>query len=315
LLKILVTGACGYIGSHLCERLIDLGHKVTGIDCFTDYYDINQKKLNQADIESKGVVLYRADLSKDDLFNAVKDANVVYHLAAQPGISAKTPFELYEKNNIIATHKLLESIKNNPPKMFVNVSTSSVYGLNADKPETFPGEPASYYGVTKLAAEQLVLSYWREGYIKACSIRLFSIYGPRERPEKLFPQLIKAILRDQIFPLYEGSRSHIRSYTYVRDAIDGLVSILKCLDKVNGEIFNIGTDKTITTGDAIKIVENILNKKAKFEIKPRRPGDQFKTQAVIEKARSILGYIPQIAPEEGLKETVKWYQKNLEKLS
>jgi UDP-glucuronate 4-epimerase len=311
-MKIIVTGSAGFIGSHLSERLASLGHEVTGIDSYTDYYSRALKELNAKDIYEKGVPTLEIDLTKDHLEKIVKDADIIYHLAAQPGISASTPFDVYMNNNIIATHNLLEAVrKSDKLKCFINIATSSVYGAHATDTEETPPKPTSNYGVTKLAAEQLVLSYFRDKNLPACSLRLFSVYGERERPEKLYPKLIKSILDDEEFPLFEGSENHLRSYTYVGDIIDGFVAVLENLDKSIGEIFNIGTDTAITTGEGIRIVEDILGKKAKISVKPKRPGDQEKTQANIEKARKVLNYNPQTKPQEGLQKEVVWYKEKV----
>lgn len=311
-MKILVTGAAGFIGSHLAERLASLGHAVTGLDCLTDFYSRALKELNVQDVESRGVQILPLDLAADDLDQAVRGVEVVYHLAALPGLSATTPFETYARNNITATYRLLEAVLQSPSLQgFVNISTSSVYGTFATGPEATEPRPTSYYGVTKLAAEQLVLAYQRTLGLPACSMRLFSVYGPRERPEKLYSKLIRAILEDQAFPLYEGSEQHLRSYTYVADIVDGLVVALDHLDMCVGEILNLGTDKTITTGEGIRIVEEIIGQRARLVRTPKRAGDQLQTQANIDKARQLLGYHPTTEPREGLARQVDWYKEKL----
>jgi len=309
-MNILVTGAAGFVGSHLAERLIDLGHTVLGLDCFTDYYARALKELNARQIQKKGVEFLPLDLAEDDLAPAVKDVEIVYHVAAQPGISAMTTFETYVRNNITATYRLLEAVKPSPAlRGFINISTSSVYGADATGDETTEPKPTSYYGVTKLAAEQLVLAYTREQGLPACSIRLFSVYGPRERPEKLYTKLIRCILKEEEFPLFEGSEHHLRSYTYVGDSIDGLVAVLDHLDECIGEIFNIGIDTAVTTGEALRTVEKVAGKPGKFVTVPRRAGDQLKTHANIEKARRVLGYNPTTLLEDGVEKAVEWYKQ------
>jgi UDP-glucuronate 4-epimerase len=311
-MKILVTGAAGFIGSHLAEKLVDLGHTVVGLDCFTDYYPRILKEQNAGDIKSKGVELLELDLSEDDLAGAVEGVDVVYHLAAQPGISSKVSFETYVKNNIVATERLLKAVENSPSlKLFVNVCTSSVYGALATVPETAEPKPTSYYGVTKLAAEQLVLARQRDKRFPGCSVRLFSVYGERERPEKLYPLLIKSILTGKSFPLFEGSDKHLRSYTYVGDIVKGLLSLLTSPQEYVGEIFNLGLDTTMTTGEGIKIVEEIIGEPARIETKPKRAGDQLKTQAIIDKARKFLNYDPSTHPREGLEKVVEWYKEKI----
>jgi nucleoside-diphosphate-sugar epimerase len=308
-MKILVTGAAGFVGSHLAERLGRLGHTVRGLDCLTDYYALSLKQLNVQDITSQGVEFSALDLAEDDLAPAVDGVDVVVHCAAQPGLSATSTFETYVRNNITATYRLLEAVQSSPTlRGLIYVSTSSVYGAIATGGEETEPRPTSYYGVTKLAAEQLALSYHRTGGVPACSLRLFSVYGPRERPEKLYSKLIRAILEDRAFPLYEGSEHHQRSYTYVGDIINGFAAVLENLDRCAGEIINVGTDATITTGQGIQIVEEIIGKRANIVRVPKRAGDQLKTEANIEKARRLFGYEPMTTPEEGLRAQVDWYR-------
>ena len=311
-MNILVTGAAGFIGSHLAERLADLGHAVRGLDCLTDYYARSLKELNVEALERKGVTFLPLDLAVDDLTNAVEDVEFIYHPAAQPGISALVAFETYTRNNITATHRLLQAAKESPSlRGFVNISTSSVYGAFATGSEESEPKPTSYYGVTKLAAEQLALAFARDQGFPACSLRLFSVYGPRERPDKLYPKLIRALLQDEAVPLFEGCEQHRRSYTFVADVIDGMVTVLDKWERCVGEIFNIGTDKSITTGEGIRTVEEIIGKRVKVERKPKRAGDQKETRANIEKARRVLGYNPTTMPRQGLEQEVEWYKRHI----
>ncbi len=310
-MKILVTGAAGAIGSHVAEALVKEGHTVRGIDSFSPYYARALKDITVEDITKTGVQFVATDLVADDLDYVVEGADVIYHFAAQPGISAATPFSEYLNNNVLATHRLLEAAHRAQVKLFVNISTSSVYGKQASGDETSELKPASYYGVTKLAAEQLALAYARDGKVPAVSLRLFSVYGERERPEKLYHKLIRSIELGEEFPLHEGSEKHVRSYTHVEDAVRGCLAVLNHMDKVAGEIFNIGSDKTITTGEGIAIVERLMEKKARIAYKPARVGDQLETSANIQKARKVLGYDPKITPEEGLARQIAWYREKI----
>ncbi|WP_420643833.1 NAD-dependent epimerase/dehydratase family protein [Candidatus Leptofilum sp.] len=307
-MKIVVTGAAGFIGSHLAETLAKQGHTVVGIDSFTDYYAAQLKQANAEDVEAAGAVLRRLDLAKDDLSVALKDVEFVFHLAGQPGIAATVPLADYVRNNVVAIDNLLTGCqKQQSLRCFVNVSTSSVYGRHAYDPETEAPKPTSYYGVTKLAAEQLALAAHREKGFPACSLRIFSVYGPRERPEKLYPKLIRSILTDTPFPLFEGSKAHSRSYTFVGDIIEGFVSVLDRPEKVIGEIINLGSDVEMTTGEGIALIEQIMGKKAKLDIRPKRSGDQLHTCANIGKARELLGYASHTQLAEGLEAEVDWY--------
>lgn len=308
-MRILVTGAAGFIASHLCEKLRDLGHEVLGLDNFNDYYSPALKRLNASDLKAKGIDVIEIDLN-DNLQTVFQNPyDYIYHLAAQPGISAETPLSDYVTNNIFATQNLLDAVaKYNPNlKSFINIATSSVYGLVANVDENVPAKPISFYGSTKLAAEQLVLGQQRLGKLKACSIRLYSVYGPRERPEKLYTKLIENLYSDKPFPLFEGSVKHERSFTYVGDIVDGLVAIIGKEDIVNGEIINLGTDEVHTTQEGINLVEEIMHKKLIIDHKPARKGDQEKTSAVIDKARRLLGYEPKVTFKKGLEQQVQWY--------
>jgi nucleoside-diphosphate-sugar epimerase len=307
-MKIAVTGAAGFIGSHLAETLAKLGHEVVGIDSFTDYYAAELKQVNAEDIGAAGVTLHRLDLATDDLIPALDGVEFLFHLVGQPGISATTPLADYVRNNIVAMDKLLLACQEQSSmRCFVNVATSSVYGRHAYDSEDAAPKPTSYYGVTKLAAEQLALALHREKGFPACSLRIFSVYGPRERPEKLYPKLIRSILTDTPFPLFEGSETHSRSYTYVGDIIEGFVSLLDQPEKIIGEIINMGSDVEMTTGEGIALIEQIMGKKAKLDIRPKRPGDQLHTCANIGKARELLGYHPHTKLADGLKAEVEWY--------
>ncbi len=310
-MNVLITGAAGFIGSHMAEYLIEQGHTVYGVDNFSDYYDPSFKLQNRKDIERLGVQFIEIDLL-DDLKKVLsRDIEIVYHFAAQPGISPHTSFELYTRNNIQATQNLLDWALHlkHPLQMFVNISTSSVYGLEATSSEEVSAKPASDYGVTKLAAEQLVLAANRMKKIRACSIRLFSVYGPRERPEKLYTKLIKSIIEEKPFPLFKGSEHHLRSFTYVGDIVQGLGRVLERLDTCDGEIINLGNDQVYSTWEGIQLVEELLVKKAILELKESRAGDQLKTSANIDKARQLLDFKPSTSFREGLEHQINWYKR------
>lgn len=311
-MKILVTGAAGYIASHTAEHLQTMGHEVVGLDNFSDYYDVSLKQLNANALKAKGIEIEKIDLrSAEQLQSLPTDFDYIFHYAAQPGISATSTFEDYLDNNVIGTKNLLDfALKNKKLALFVNIATSSIYGIQATFDETEPPKPASFYGVTKLAAEQLVLASSRLGQLKACSLRLYSVYGPRERPEKLYTKLIANAFNNIPFPLYKGSESHLRSFTYVQDIVDGVVSVIGKEDIVNNEIINLGTEEENTTQQGIEIVEQILNKKIDLQIVEARTGDQLRTKAVIDKARKLLGYNPKTSLYEGLKAQVEWYREN-----
>ncbi|SFU64802.1 Nucleoside-diphosphate-sugar epimerase [Pustulibacterium marinum] len=308
-MKILITGIAGFIGSHVAEAFAEQGHEVFGVDNFNDYYDVGLKRMNAADVVSKGVKIIEANLHEDLSGILPESVDYIFHFAAQPGISASTSFSDYQKNNVWATHQLLEWTKKCSPnvKLFVNISTSSVYGRVANLKETELTLPVSNYGVTKLAGEQLALAEQRSGTMKACSLRLYSVYGPRERPEKLYTKLIKSIYEDLPFPLFEGSEKHSRSFTFVGDIVAAMLAVIGKEEILAGEIINIGSSAEHTTKEGIELIEKIIGKKAILETKPPRPGDQLRTTAIIDKAEELLGYSPNTSFEEGLRKQVAWY--------
>jgi nucleoside-diphosphate-sugar epimerase len=309
---VLITGAAGFIGSHTAERLKSLGHEVIGVDNFSPYYDIKLKQLNADTLKAKGISMINYDLRETNL-SSVLPTNIhyIFHYAAQPGISSTSTFEDYLSNNILATKNVIDyALECKDLKLFVNIGTSSIYGLEATFTEDVVPKPASHYGVTKLAAEQMVLQKSREKMLKACSLRLYSVIGPRERPEKMYTKLIDLGLKGEAFPLFEGSDTHLRSFTYVGDIVDGVVSVIGSEQKVDGEIINIGTEVEHTTQEGIEAVEKVLGKSIKIKIIPKRAGDQLRTKANIDKARKLLGYNPQTSLLDAVKYQVDWFKAN-----
>lgn len=313
-MRILVTGGAGYIGSNLAFLAKERGFDVLGVDGFTDYYDPAIKRNTAKGLEAAGVEVFEGDLT--DAASVMppwlEGVEAVVHLAGQPGISGATSWEDYQRNNVLATHRLVEAVRGVGTSVkFVNISSSSVYGLHAMDRESAAPKPASWYGVTKLAAEQEVMAAQRSTDFSACSLRLFSVYGERERPEKLFPKLIRAIDLDLEFPLFEGSLEHQRSFTYVGDVCEGILATLGNWDRADGEIFNLGTDQCFTTGEAIRIVEEIMGKKANLKIVPQRLGDQKATHANIDKIGSALGWAPKTSLKDGLTKMIDWYMSEV----
>ncbi|MHB1330550.1 MAG: NAD-dependent epimerase/dehydratase family protein [Minisyncoccota bacterium] len=307
-MKIVITGAAGAIGSHLAERLVTDGHEVVGIDALTPYYDPDLKQATGSILESKGIKMHYKNLLDHEVESLFEGAQAIFHMAAQPGISSSTPFDDYLNNNIVATQRVLEIARKLPKlEVFINASTSSVYGSVANGVETTHPTPTSNYGVTKLAAEQLALSYFRSLKLPVVNIRFFSVYGERERPEKFFFKLIKAMYEDVPITMFEGSENHVRSYTYISDIVNGCIEALKRRGEILGETFNLGNNKTSTTGEAMHIVEKLMGKKAIVKVVPKRLGDQLETAAKVDKARQMLGYTPEIDLVTGLKKEIDWY--------
>lgn len=310
-MKALVTGAAGFIGSHCAERLKEMDFDVVGIDNFSPYYSPDLKDRNAKHLQQAGIPIKIVDLREPKDFKDLDtDFDYIFHFAAQPGIASSSSFEDYLLNNLVATKNLIDfSLTCKKLKLFTNISTSSIYGLHATLTEDEAPEPASFYGVTKLAAEQLVLSKTREKQMKTCSLRLFSVYGPRERPEKLYTKLIGCGFFHQEFPLFEGSEDHVRSFTFVEDIIDGVVSVIGKEDLIDGQVINLGTEQEHSTGEGIAIVEKLLNTTIRKNKVPKRGGDQMFTKANIDKARRLLNYNPSTTLEEGLKQQIEWYRK------
>ena len=312
-MKVLITGIAGFIGSHTAERLNVMGHKVVGIDNFSSYYDVQIKRRTAQNLISKGIEIIEADLRTPITYETLdSDFDYVFHFAAQPGISAAVSFDEYFQNNVVGTQNLIEFLLHNNKtlQLFVNIATSSIYGKEAFYGEDKVPQPASNYGISKLTAEQLVLFQAREEKLKACSFRLYSVFGPRERPDKLYPKLIEAAYNGTSFSLFEGSEKHLRSFTFIDDIVDGIVSVIGKEDAVNKEVFNLGTEIESTTQQGIDCVERLTGKKINTIIVPKRAGDQLRTQTVIDKAREVLNYNPVTTLEVGIKKHIDWYLSN-----
>lgn len=310
-MKILVTGAAGFIGSHMSEKLAGMQHEVIGVDNLSSFYPKALKVLNLESMQDK-VAFIEADLTNADACNLLPaDTEYIFHFAAQPGLSEKSGFDEYLLNNVTATYNLLNFAKRlKHLKLFVNISTSSVYGLDATKDETAIPEPVSYYGITKLAAEQLVLAESRKKTLNACSLRLYSVYGPRERPDKLYTKLIRSALTNEPFTLVEGSLQHKRSFSFVGDIIDGIAAVIGRENIVNNEIINLGSNAQYTTQQGIDTVESLTGNTIKFEIIPPRTGDQTATKAIIDKAKRLLHYNPQTSLKDGVQQQLDWFKEN-----
>ncbi len=312
-MKIFITGAAGAIGSHVAEAFRAQGHEVAGIDNLDNYYAPTIKELNLRDVAQSGASVLRDDLVTADLQELISDdTEFIFHFAAQPGISAGTPFDHYIRNNLVATERLLRHANKLPHlKAFVYISTSSVYGKSARGSEDELPRPTSGYGVTKLASEQLALAQYRSQGLPVVALRLFSVFGPRERPEKLYHKLTHAILTGKPFALHEGSSAHVRSFTYVGDVVEAMQRVLERYPHAIGEIINIGSNTTRTTEEGIRAVESIIGERANLVMVPPRPGDQHETEAIIKKAEVLLGFTPKTSLEEGLAQQVEWHRMHL----
>jgi nucleoside-diphosphate-sugar epimerase len=304
----LVTGCAGFIGSHLCERLLADGHRVVGVDCFTAYYPRPIKDRNLAPVLSHPNFRFlELDLSADPLGDAVGRAEVVFHLAAMPGLNRSwTDFDLYARHNLTATHRLLEAVKGRPLRKFVYASTSSVYGKYASGDESLPTRPSSPYGITKLAGEQLCRVHHDEFGLPVVVLRYFSVYGPRQRPDMGYHLFIDAVLQGKPITL-TGDGLQVRGNTYIADCVEATV---RAADAMPGEVFNLGGGELTTVIEVIRRIERITGKTAVIERHPPRKGDQLATGADAGKLHRHLGWKPTTWLDEGLARQVEW-QKGL----
>ncbi|HDP70263.1 MAG TPA: NAD-dependent epimerase/dehydratase family protein [Actinobacteria bacterium] len=310
-MKMLVTGCAGFIGSHLSEKLCGMGEDVVGIDCFTDYYPKATKEANLEKLKGcKNFKFVEADLNEIDLELLLKDTDAVFHQAAQAGVRASwgKSFEIYTKNNILVTQKLLEAAKKSNLKKFIYASSSSVYGDAEKLPlkETNVPKPISPYGVSKLAAEHLCYLYWKNFGVPTVSLRYFTVYGPRQRPDMAFNKFIKAVLKGEEIVVY-GDGKQTRDFTFISDAIDANIAALELASA--GTIFNIGGGSRVFLIDAIKTIEELAGQKAKIKYIEKQKGDVRDTLADTSLAKSLIGYEPKVNLKEGLEEETKWMKK------
>ena len=299
-MECLVTGAAGFIGSHLCEKLLREGHRVVGLDCFTSYYPREVKERNLRHLRGqKGFTLFSVDLCKDDLTPYMQGLEWVFHLAAMPGlVKSWTHFDQYHQCNIVATQRLLEALKTcSNLNRVIYASTSSVYGKYASGDESLPLKPCSPYGVTKLAGENLCRVYWEEFDIPAVCLRYFSVFGPRQRPDMGYHKFIKAILNDEPITL-TGDGYQIRGNTFVSDCVD---ATLASVNAIPGEIFNVGGGELVTMWDVFRKIEIITGKKALIHQEAERPGDQKHSGADASKLTRHTGWKPKVGIDEGLR--------------
>jgi nucleoside-diphosphate-sugar epimerase len=304
-MRCVVTGAAGFIGSHLCERLLADGHAVTGVDCFTDYYPRTVKERNLAGLHGKPHFAFRElDLSAGVPADVVAGAEWLFHLAAMPGLTRSwLDFDLYNRHNLTATHRLLESIKGLPTlKRMIYASTSSVYGKYASGDESLPTRPSSPYGITKLAAEQLCGVYGAEFGVPCVVLRYFSVYGPQQRPEMGYHLFINAILKGTPITL-TGDGLQVRGNTFIADCVDATV---KATQAMPGETFNLGGGELVTVLEVLRKLERITGKTAIIERHPPRKGDQLATGADVSKFTRHVGWKPTTGIDEGLAKQVEW---------
>lgn len=306
-MKCLVTGAAGFIGSHLCERLLESGHAVVGVDAFIPYYPRTIKEANlKVFRENPSFIFHELDLRRDPLDHVLKGVEVVYHLAAMAGLTKSwTEFELYETCNLLATQRLAEEASQSPSlKRFLYGSTSSVYGRFSSGDETMPLQPISPYGVTKLAAENLCRAFAEEHGLPLVVLRYFSVYGPRQRPDMGYHKFIEALLNGQSIVVY-GDGQQARGNTYVTDCVGATIAAVQA---EVGETYNIGGGEVATVWEILNKLEIITDCRAKICHEPARPGDQRYTCADTNKLFRHLGWRPRIGLDDGLARQVDWHR-------
>ena len=312
----LVTGVAGFIGSNLAERLLQSGHTVVGVDAVTDYYSPELKRRNLSELLGRpGFSFHEENLLSANLGERLRGIDVVFHLAAQPGVrkSWGGTFATYLDNNVAATQRLLEAVRDVPITRFVFASSSSVYGTATDLPvrETTMPQPISPYGVTKLAAEHLCGVYAHAFGVPAVSLRYFTVYGPRQRPDMAFNRFVKAILDGAEIELY-GDGEQTRDFTFVSDAVAATVAAAGAdLDGGVGRVYNVGGGSRVTVNHVIGLLERITGKRARIVRRAAQPGDARDTFADCSAARADLGYQPAVALDAGLEALVRWQTSTL----
>lgn len=309
-MKCLVTGAAGFVGSHLCERLLQAGHAVTGVDAFIPYYPAELKEANLAgSLGHRWFAFHPVDLREAALEPLLDGIDVVFHLAAMPGLAKSwTDFDLYESCNVTATQRLLEAVRRLPRlHRFIYASTSSVYGRYGSGDETLPARPISPYGVTKLAAENLCRAYAEEHGLPLVVLRYFSVYGPRQRPDMGYNRFVRAILDGQAVTVY-GDGLQVRGNTYVTDCVDATMAAVQALP---GEIYNVGGGEAVTVWEILRKLEVLTGRRAAVRQDEARPGDQRYTAADTSKLFRHLGWRPRIGLDEGLARQLAWQQQTV----
>jgi nucleoside-diphosphate-sugar epimerase len=338
-MRALVTGAAGFIGSHLGERLLAHGCDVRGVDNFSPYYDRVQKEANLAVLAGdqppssvNGSLLTTAertpsgsraasgsasfefverDLRTDPLDELTEGVDVVFHLAGQPGVrlSWADGFDQYDSNNILATQRLLEAFRDRSIDRFVLASSSSLYGDAERYPtlETDLPRPRSPYGVTKLAAEYLCRTYADNWSVPSVILRYFTVYGPRQRPDMAFNRLIAAGLGGPPFPLY-GDGDQVREFTFVGDIVEATIAAGEApIDEVPaGEVFNASGGSSVRLRDAIELAGDLLEREIALDRQPVAPGDALRTGGSIEKAQRLLRWKPSVDLAEGMAAQIAW---------
>jgi len=310
-MKCLVTGAAGFIGSHLCDALLARGDEVIGVDCFLDTYPQEVKERNLAGARRhRAFACFKADLLTADLDQLLKHVDVVFHLAAQPGVRSSwgESFAGYVENNILATQRLLEAVAKRPVRKFVFASSSSIYGNATELPlreDTIP-EPISPYGVTKLAAEHLCQVYHSQWGVPTIALRYFTVYGPRQRPDMAFHQWIRALLSGETVTIF-GDGKQTRDFTFVADIVRANLLAAGCSE--SGVVANIAGGSRVTVLETVRLLEQITGAPGRVSFTESAKGDVRDTWADTTRAKEVLGFSPQVDLATGLAAEVEWLQE------
>ncbi|MFV1452537.1 UDP-glucose 4-epimerase [Bacillus mycoides] len=312
-MKILVTGAAGFIGSHLCQALLkNKSYHVVGIDHFIGPTPIPLKIDNIQTLRTNPRFQFvRENILTTDLPKLLKDVKVVYHLAAIPGVRTSwgKDFDPYVTNNILATQYLLEACKEVKLEKFIQISTSSVYGEKSGRvSENLLPNPLSPYGVTKLSSEHLCHIYHKNFQIPIVILRYFTVYGPRQRPDMAFHRLIKQILENKPLTIF-GDGTQTRDFTYIDDCIQGTIAALETSEHIVGEVINIGGTERSSILNIISTLEKISGKSAHKIFLKSIPGEPKQTWADISKANKLLQYHPVISLANGLEAEYKYIKQ------
>lgn len=309
-MRAVVTGAAGFVGSHLVERLVEEGWDTVAIDCLTPYYALSQKDANVADLRASGVDVVSVDLAHDELTRYLTGADVVYHQAGQPGVRASwADFDQYVEHNVLATERLLTACLEAEVGRLVYASSSSIYGDANRYPtsETDLPSPKSPYGVTKLAAEHLVGVFARSFGLPAVSLRYFTVFGPRQRPDMAMHRLIAAALTGEVFPLF-GSGEQIRDFTFVGDVVEA--NLLAGRSDSDGHtVLNVAGGGSVTLNEVIATVESLVGREIALDRLPTQKGDVHRTGGDISLAHQLLGWSPQVSVVQGLEDQVAWHRR------
>jgi UDP-glucuronate 4-epimerase len=313
-MKLLVTGGAGFIGSHLVEKLIGEGHEVSILDDFNDFYDPSLKRKNLEKVK-KDIQVFESDIrNQADVLRVVKDSGCegIFHLAARAGVrpSILNP-QLYLDTNVTGTLNLLEAAKKNQVSQFIFGSSSSVYGTIKTVPfseNMCLNQTISPYAASKLAGEQLCSNFSHLYGIRCVSLRLFTVYGPRQRPDLAIHSFARSILEGKPIKQF-GDGSTMRDYTYVDDIVAGLIKTLEYKGPIY-DVFNLGESQTTTLSQLISLLEEALGRPAKIERLPDQLGDVPVTYADISKARLLISYEPKFLIKEGICKFVEWLLAN-----